>query len=75
MVTPQPRPKEAKKEPSRAPTRTTGSEHDIRPTYLQRDFCKHTEGIIDTKVETTVDNDTNDWGNETTIEAGKAIRR
>jgi hypothetical protein len=57
MVTPQPRPKEAKNEPSRAPTRTTGSGVGIRYGIIVK-RSKLTEGIVDTEVETTVDDDT-----------------
>ena len=33
-----------------------------------------TEGVVDTKVETTVDDDTNDRGDETSVETGKTVR-
>jgi hypothetical protein len=34
-----------------------------------------TKRIVDTKVETTVDNDTDDRGDETTVETGDTVRR
>jgi hypothetical protein len=71
-VTPQPRPKEAKNEPSSAPTRTTGSEKiiELENSYLKR---QRTERIVDTKVEATVDNNTNNRWNKATVEASNTI--
>lgn len=34
----------------------------------------HTKRVVDTKVETTVDNDTDDGGNKTTVEPSDTIR-
>jgi hypothetical protein len=34
-----------------------------------------TEGVVDTEVETTVHDDTDDRGDESTVETGKTIRR
>ena len=36
-------------------------------------MTKLTERVVDTEVETTVDDDTNDGGNETTVETGNTI--
>lgn len=73
MVTPHPRPKEARKDPSRLPTRTTGSEE----TVSHEDVCEAdavlTERIVDTEVETTVHDDTNNGGNESTVETGNTV--
>lgn len=74
MVTPHPRPKEARKEPSRGPTRTTGSAGNMR--YERRGRAGIlTKGVVDTEVETTVDDDTDDGRNESTVETGETIRR
>lgn len=73
MVTPHPRPKEAKNEPSRGPTRTTGSVIQLVSAFLYRHISKLTEGVVDTKVKTTVDDDTDDGGDESTVEAGNTI--
>lgn len=73
MVTPHPRPKEAKNEPSRGPTRTTGSATHLASAFPYGNKSKLTEGVVDTKVKTTVDDDTDDRGNESTIEAGNTI--
>ena len=35
----------------------------------------HTEGVVDTEVETTVDDDTDDRGNEATVETRDTIGR
>ena len=35
---------------------------------------KRTEGVVDTEVETTVDDDTDDRGDEATVEAGNTVR-
>ena len=36
---------------------------------------KLTEGVVDTEVETTVDNDTNDRGDETTVKTSNTVGR
>ena len=75
MVTPQPSKKEAKNEPWRAPTRTTGSEIDVS-NGLRICYRKtRTEGVVDTEVETTVDDDADDRGDEATVETGNTVRR
>ena len=75
MVTPHPRPKEARKEPWRGPTRTTGSVKQVRLCVgPNRKQCILTERIVDTEVETTVDDDTNDRGDEASVEAGNTVR-
>ena len=75
MVTPHPRPNEARKEPSRAPTRTTGSARHVRTRSERgRKTNTLTERIVDTEVETTVDDDTDNRGDETSIETGDTIR-
>jgi len=73
MVTPHPRPNEAKNEPSRGPTRTTGSATQLASTFPCGHISKLTEGVVDTKVKTTVDDDTDDGGDESTVEAGNTI--
>ena len=75
MVTPQPRRNEAKNEPSRAPTRTTGSGVPHQQPRRSGEDRQLTKRIVDTKVETTVDDDTNDGGDETTVETGNTITR
>ena len=75
VVTPQPSRKDARKEPSRAPTRTTGSAN--RTSQISGPRHKTgalTERVVDTEVETTVDDDTDDGGNETTVETSNAVR-
>lgn len=74
MVTPQPSMKEAKKEPSRAPTRTTGSVKDVRLCDHKTKVAERTERVVDTEVETTIHDDTNDGGDETTIKTSNTVR-
>jgi len=75
MVTPHPRPKEARKEPSRGPTRTTGSARYIRTRDGFRKETKTlTERVVDTEVETTVDDDADDRRDEASIETGNTVR-
>ena len=38
-------------------------------------MTKLTERVVDTEVETTVDDDTNDGGNEATVETSDTVRR
>ena len=74
MVTPQPSRKDARKEPSRAPTRTTGSAN--RTSQISGPRHKTgalTERVVDTEVETTVDDDTDDGGHESTVETGNTV--
>ena len=74
MVTPQPSRKDARKEPSRAPTRTTGSAN--RTSQISGPRHKTgalTERVVDTEVETTVDDDTDDGGDESTVKASKTV--
>jgi hypothetical protein len=75
MVTPQPRPNEAKNEPSSAPTRTTGSVDVInKGRYKDKNMRnQHTKGIVYTKVETTIDNDTDDRRNKATVQTSDAV--
>ena len=74
MVTPQPRRKEAKNEPSRAPTRTTGSTGKMSTIKSQIGKWIRTERIVDTEVETTVNDDTDDGRNEATVETSNTVR-
>ena len=75
MVTDQPSKKEARKEPWRAPTRTTGSAKRVIRNDSKKGNCiKLTERIVDTEVETTVDDDTNDGRDEATVETSDTIR-
>ena len=73
IVTPQPSKNEAKNEPWRAPTRTTGSAVYVRLTIAHIDTIKLTEGVVDTEVETTVDNNTDNRGDEATVETRNTI--
>lgn len=74
MVTPHPRPKEARKEPSRGPTRTTGSKIQVRRYGGHKSNpWTLTKRVVDTEVKTTVDNDANNRGDEATVETGKTI--
>ena len=74
MVTPQPSKKEAKKEPWRLPTRTTGSVKIVNEMSHAIQNLPRTERVVDTKVETTVDDDTDDGGDEATVETGNTVR-
>ena len=75
MVTPQPSKKEAKNEPWRAPTRTTGSGIDVSNRIRICYRKTRTEGVVDTEVETTVNDDADNRGNEATVETGNTVRR
>jgi hypothetical protein len=72
IVTPQPNMKDAKKLFSRAPTRTTGS--TVCEQHARNAVQSPTKRIVDTEVETTVDNDTNNGGNETAIKTKQTVR-
>ena len=74
MVTPQPSMKDARNEPSRAPTRTTGSTGKMSTIKSQIGKWIRTERIVDTEVETTVNDDTDDGRNEATVETSNTVR-
>jgi hypothetical protein len=66
--------KDAKNEPSRAPTRTTGSFTDVSIELVRGMYRKRTQRIVDTEIETTVHDDSDNRGYEATVEAGKTVR-
>lgn len=47
--------------------------HDERDECANKKGATLTQRIVNTKVETTVDNDTNDRGNEATVETGNTV--
>jgi|SRR5882762_5088595 len=75
IVTPHPSKKDAKNEPSRAPTRTTGSITNVSiDLECETDKKKRTQRIVDTEVETTINNDPDDRRHKATVKAGNTIR-
>jgi hypothetical protein len=74
IVTPQPRRKDAKKEPSRAPTRTTGSTTWFSSETREGGGLVLTERVVNTEVKTTVHDDTNNRRNEAAVKTGNTVR-
>jgi hypothetical protein len=60
VVTHQPSKKDARNEPSSAPTRTTGSVIEVSLGTDKEQRIRRTKRVIDTEVEATVHNDAND---------------
>jgi hypothetical protein len=75
IVTLQPRRKDARKEPSSAPTRTVGSAYHDQREHEHGTGPIRTKRVVDTEVETTVDDDTNDGRDEATVKTGDTVRR
>ena len=74
-MTPHPRANEAKKLPSRAPTRTTGLRESYTPK-LENIRSERDEREIwrEHVLETTIDDDTDDGGNEATVQSSDTVR-
>jgi hypothetical protein len=69
VVTAQPSAKDARKDPSRGPTRTVGSIGECVQLHHTSGLRGHTQGIVETEVGAAIDHNAHDGGNEATVEA------